>query len=373
MEYADLPESVKSDLDFPTLSDEGQRSPSIREWTAEKIETRRRFLQCNDDVAPCHIKDNPRRGRGRSFKAPKPVATERQHCPNIYVEHLPALPLCADDYRQGSFVLPRDMALNYQHIQFNRPKSYDWLVLDVDRDEAYRAAEDADLQAPNVIMVNPDNGHAHLAWLLARPVLRFNSSRREPLEYFAAIQRGYRRRLGADRAYSGTLTKNPAHRRWRVQWNTLKAYSLEDLDAALLPGDKKPEPRVALEVGEGRNVTIFDAIRTRGYRWATSSLDDLSAIRPKLAELAFDINDGFEMPLSEREVVHIINSVAGWIERKFSAEAFSRMQSARARKRWSGHISDRSTEPWKALGISRRTYYRHKAKGLIAGPTGSRH
>jgi hypothetical protein len=84
----------------------------------------------------------------------------------------------------------RVAALKRRHVQFNLPNSYDWLSFDVDRNEAYRAAEDANLPAPTIISV--ENGHALLSYLMEVPVHRFPSSSRKPIDYLADVQRATR-------------------------------------------------------------------------------------------------------------------------------------------------------------------------------------
>jgi hypothetical protein len=179
-------------------------------------------------VAQCHIKDNSRKARvgapGNSVvskrRAEIVTAISGGHVAvhQVFVELIPPRPYCGDDYSCGIKVLPRAQALNFRHIQFNRPNSIDWMCFDIDCADAYRSWDDANLPAPTLICVNPDNGHAHLAYLLSTPVHRFRSSARRPLEWFADIERGYRRRLGADTAFNGVILKNPLHLDWRVRW-----------------------------------------------------------------------------------------------------------------------------------------------------------
>ena len=302
-------------------------------------------------VAQCHIKDNSRR------------AVPRQGGAAAFPGLIPTKPYCADYFDEGLRIRGRKEALKRRHVQFNGPNSFDWINFDVDRDEAYRAAEDANLPAPTIISINPANGHGLLSYLLKTPVHRFASSNRRPIEWLADVQRGYTRRLDADRSFHGVVMKNPTHCDWRTTWPTIRPYTLEDLDCALDRTDKRREPKAALEFGEGRNCTIFNDLRQLCYREATSYFSNKLAFSNRALELALAINQQFSTPLSRKEVAAIARSVTNWIARKFSAEAFSKIQRRRANRRWTGHVSAEATKPWVVEGISRRTWYRRKNGG----------
>ena len=122
---------------------------------------------------------------------------------------IPLRPFCADDLADGLQIRKREIAVQKKHIQLNGPTAYRWLVHDIDRADAYFAHRDAVLAEPNFIAINRDNGHAHTAALLAVPVAKHQNARLEPLRYFAAVERGYTRRLAADRGYAGLIVKNP--------------------------------------------------------------------------------------------------------------------------------------------------------------------
>jgi hypothetical protein len=74
------------------------------------------------------------------------------------------------------------------------------------------------------------------------------------------------------------------------------------------------------------------------------------------------MNGQFANPLSDLEVRGIAKSVARWTWKHFTEDGLSDIQSARAKKRWTGHEAESTTKPWVKLGISRRTYYRRKGR-----------
>jgi Replicase family len=98
---------------------------------------------------------------------------------------LPPRPYCSNDPRnEGVRIRHRDIALRHRHIQLNGPNVVRFLSFDVDRNDAFFAAEDGNLPPPNFVAVNmqpgPREGHAHLGYLLADPVHKFAMSRRGP-------------------------------------------------------------------------------------------------------------------------------------------------------------------------------------------------
>jgi replicase family protein len=115
------------------------------------------------------------------------------------------------------------------------------MLHDIDVPGAYYAHDDANLPQPNLIMINPENGHAHTAYLLGTPVARHSAARVAPLRLFAAVERGIARRVGADRQYGGLISKNPLHRAWRVEARRQQPYSLHELSDWLFADDMKAD------------------------------------------------------------------------------------------------------------------------------------
>ena len=91
-----------------------------------------------------------------------------------------------------------------------------WLVFDYDRSDAWCAADEAGLPAPTLIVINRANGHGHLAYGLAVPVLLGPENKEEPKRYVAAVERAMAVRLGADLSYRGLTCKNPFHPYWET-------------------------------------------------------------------------------------------------------------------------------------------------------------
>jgi hypothetical protein len=280
---------------------------------------------------------------------------------------IPAKPYCADDLHHGLEIRARAVALRRLHVQFNAPAAFRWMLHDIDSPGATIAHDDAYLPPPNVITVNPANGHAHSAYLLKIPVARHSAARIEPLRYFAAVERGVGRRLGADRLYVGLIAKNPSHQYWRVEWRRDDPYTLDELADWLFSRDMAPDVSPRTTLGAGRNVTVFDELRTFAYREVRafkSRGERPDAFRARLERVAHGLNRQFPRALPTGEVRAIAKSVAKWTWKHFSVERFRARQSYLGKrgmaKRWAGHEAASETKPWEKLSVSRATYYRRK-------------
>lgn len=293
-----------------------------------------------------------------------PTSTMAQIFPDL----LPQKPYCADELEYGLVIRSRKSALKRRHIQLNTPNVFSWLHFDQDSAEGYFAADDGNLLAPTFIAENPENGHAHIAYLLKNPVSNFAASRSSPLHYLAAVERGMRRRLGADPNYTALIAKNPLHPDWRVEWQARQPYDLSELADWLWPRDTVPEPKRERS-GFGRNCDVFDDTRDFAYKNVIKFKRDVGSLDAwieRCQKIAAGHNLVFANQLPLSEIRAIGKSIAKWTWRTFSQQRFSEIQAwrgkRRAAKRWAGHTAAETTKPWLADGISRRTWYRRKAK-----------
>ena len=238
------------------------------------------------------------------------------------------------------------------------------------------------MPCPSWAAVNLENLHGHLVWGLSAPVLVDSPDlRQKPLRYLCAVEAAFRARLDADQGYSGLLTKNPTHQRWRVERGPRVGYTLEELADCFDAGElsshvaksKKPE-----EVGLGRNVALFDWLR----QWAYAAIRRYRGLRNQFPqwqaecyEKSLGRNGDFARPLDSRECYHVAKSVSRWTWHK-DAEAHARFlarQAARGRKgglasgvvRRAGSVEE--AKPWEAEGISRKTWYRRKSGLIVPG------
>ena len=212
------------------------------------------------------------------------------------------------------------------------------------------------------------NGHAHIAYQLSTPVYR--QGRTKPLAYLEAVQKGVRRALGGDPGYTGFLTRNPVHPDWETH-ATGCPVNLFDLAAEVLIAGSEPASPVS---GVGRN--SFEALRKHAPRAILKYLGQGEADfdRWEASCIRWAVTwtrEHHDKPLWPVEASGIGRSVARWIWARFSLETFSAIQAARGRKPKRGPIrasastteTNEQAKPWIAEGISRRAWYRRRAKG----------
>jgi len=110
-------------------------------------------------------------------------------------------------------------------------------------------------KAPNLVVVNPRNGHAHLIYLLGGWIRTDSgdASRMKVVRYAAA--------LGAGTAYSGRFHHNPLSTAYVTKVGRDAPYWLAEL--AQYVDLEKPAGKQA-RLGIGRNVEIFDRSRALG-------------------------------------------------------------------------------------------------------------
>lgn len=257
----------------------------------------------------------------------------------------PRRPYCADDLSAGLRIRSLRQALAHPYIQANPPNLRVWSIYDVDRPGAALAWEAAGLPPPTWAAINRRNAHGHLVWGLSAPVLVAGDGARDaPMRYLCAIESLMRERLRADPGYAGLITKNPCHPLWRVLRGPRLGYDLSELSEWLPDLDKhRPLRRRPEEVGLGRNVTLFDALRHYAYRAIRDWKPKRNYVlwQAHLYERALVRNGDFGTPLDPREVYHIARSVAKWVWHRFdlagSDRRFGELQAARARLRAKAH------------------------------------
>ncbi|MGO4686220.1 replication initiation protein [Hyphomicrobium sp. 2TAF46] len=299
-------------------------------------------------------------------QAPKwPLSHEGASLRHFFADLLPARPYCSDNPSDGLLIRRRDIAIRKSHIQLNGPAFIQFLIFDDDDAGAALRHRDAVLPQPNAIAINKASHRAHSMVWLATPIAKHSAARPGPLAFAAAVERGMRRRLGADPAFTGLIAKNPLHSDWDVEWRRDKPYSLEELDSWLFERDKRAE--ISNVHGLGRNCDCFDTVRTIAYREvldAKKAGKSIAEFQLRLEQAGRACNLGFSEPLPFSEIRAIAKSVAKWTWRNFSVERLSARQSILGRrgaaKRWSGHVSAEITQPWTTQEVSRATWYRRK-------------
>jgi hypothetical protein len=283
-------------------------TPTILEALQAKLAIRQRNRMHEEAAAAAR---RPKPATRRPFRHNTVILPDDDSLRGRLIAHLPRRPYCADDPREGLKVRSIMKAIQYRHIQFNGPAAFEWLHADVDRPGAYYADSDANLPPANIVMVKRENGHAHLSWLLASPVLKLDYGHKRPIDYYRAVQRGMTNRMDADKQFGGLMLKNPLHPDWLVDWRHDRPYTLDELNDWLFNSDKRFEPRAQADTqwDAGRNIIIFDDLRAIAYREVRQfkrHSQNREQFRSRLAAIADGINLQFHTPLDAHEIRAIV-------------------------------------------------------------------
>lgn len=280
-------------------------------------------------------------------------------------DDLPEKPYCSP-VKGVCYVNPKKLAIKEHYIQPNHPAVTRWLCFDVDRPDALFAYFHENTPVPNLTIVNPENGHAHLCYRLKEAVGLTGDSRLKPINYMRAVYYALRQALNADAGYVGNLIKNPfAKRMWQVYISGTKDYELKDL-ADMLDLEALPKTSDNDDIF-GRNIALFDHVRHIAYKLASQHSE--KTLLAELLPIATAYNATYPIPLFDNEVYTICKSISRYCySAKFSngnvSQAHREAQRIRGKvggtksKRTASKDSERTIKPWLELGISRATYYR---------------
>lgn len=239
------------------------------------------------------------------------------------ISKFPAKPYCSDDLSFGLQVRPKHIALLKKYIQPNHPYYTHFFVFDLDYPTAYVDLfyEMVGVPTPNLIVENPENGHAHYVYQLKTPIYQTDASKPKPIAYGNAVYSTLRELLKADVGYTGLITKNALHEHWRTHILRSEPYTLNQLANKLdLTQHKINKPITPDEaVGLGRNCCVFHTVRhwayieVRKYRGSTYN-QWLNAVIEQCSKL----NSQFTLPMNYNEVKGIAKSIARWVWKRDS-------------------------------------------------------
>ena len=169
--------------------------------------------------------------------------------------------------------------------------------------------------------------------------------------------------------YSGLICQHPNHGHWKVAVLQPELYTLDWL-ADFLDLNMANDKEIITDYGLGRNCTLFDKTRKWAYRAIRQGWPEYEQWQKACYERARAYNLQFTEPLDENEVSGIAKSIAKWTGSNFDQQSFDEyvirthspsMQSARGKKSKGGGRPSLG-EPWVSLGISRRSFFRKKAR-----------
>jgi len=258
-------------------------------------------------------------------------------------ERWPKKPYCSDD-KSAKWIRQLKTAVKQPYIQANPPHLRVWMIFDIDRPDGAFRWQDVNLLAPTWNAIHQNNGHAHTTWGISAPVLVDSPDMRQaPLRYLCAIEAGFREKLGADRDYSGLMTKNPIHPDWHVityGGPDLLLYDLDELaewiDLSKFIPKRGKNPDL---IGLGRNCALFENLRHWAYRNIRHYKGEVRNFiywKAEAYERALSLNGDFPNPLDSRECYHVAKSVSRWTWNRFDLAAsdarFSKLQAHRGRQ-----------------------------------------
>ena len=244
-----------------------------------------------------------------------------------FTNNVPKKPYCSDDLYLGLQIRPKATALLKRYIQHNHPYYTHYFVFDLDsknNSEPYSAYVDylysmVGVPEPNLVVENPENGHAHFIYQLATPIYNTDASKPKPIKYANAVYLALRTALDADINYSGLITKNALHSSWRTHVLREQPYTLDQLSERLDLTTKQINKEIKIDeaVGLGRNCCVFHTVRHWAYveirRYRGKTYDQwLDAVTAHCCSINVQFND----PMQYNEVKGIAKSIARWVWKK---------------------------------------------------------
>lgn len=281
----------------------------------------------------------------------------------LFTDRFPNKPYCSDDLNLGLQIRPKSLALLKRYIQPNHPYYTHFFVFDLDYPTAYVDLfySMVGVPTPNLIVENPENGHAHYIYQLKTPIYNTNASNDKPIKYGNAVYLALRDVLNADVNYSGLITKNAVHKHWRTHVLREQPYTLDQLSERLDLTTRQINKDIKIDeaVGLGRNCCVFHTVRhwayveVRQYR-AKSFNQWLEAVIAQCCS----VNAQFTAPMQYNEVKGIAKSIARWVWKR-DGYAYQEFIDRQARK---GQLGGKAKG--EAYNAKRKLAVRYKAKGM---------
>lgn len=243
-------------------------------------------------------------------------------------------PLSTNNFREGMKRHSREQALEMRFIETYNKSTPNMIVLDVDIDHASLTIkdmvyEDGLLPEPNFITTNPISTHAQVGYIIEG----FVSSPRA-IRFFEGVRKGLTVAAGGDAGYGGRTMRNPLSPFQVTEWTSEAPLSLTALNAFCAPLSSLQGMISSEELTGGRHTDTFSILRKWGYRNFLKFVNR-DSFAEAILDHALEINSSWEEPLPYAEIASIAKSVSQWSGwEDFNAETFSKIQQARALKRW---------------------------------------
>ncbi len=258
----------------------------------------------------------------------------------LFTGSLPAKPYCTNDPTAGMVIRNPVHALQRRYVQPNHINSKLWLVYDIDRPTCVNElTDDLLLPAPHFFVQNLENQHAHAFYGLETAIHLNENSSRKAMRFAAAVDCGITAQMKADGQYSGLIAKNPTHQHWRTYIINCESYDLGELAEYLDLDQYGDRRRLLPETGLGRNVNLFNRLRHWSYKAIRQGWPDSEQWDRAVLDRAIGYNTHYDgkgekkPPLHFKEVRQIAKSVSRWTFKNFSSHGFSKVQSARGKRK----------------------------------------
>lgn len=236
------------------------------------------------------------------------TTTELQNFQN----NIPKKPYCSSNYKIGTVIRNKEIALKQSHIQVNHPLYQKYLILDIDNNFLDILDENFGLN-PNLVIANKNDCKAHFLFRLDKAIIKTESSRIKPLRYAAAVEKALTTKLKADENYSGLLVKNPFCDQFRVFSYRQDPWNLNELTEYLDLSVKAPKQAIeSISTGLGRNCQLFDEIRLKYAYRQLNNFNTLESFQNYLLDKAIQYNNNFTHALNYSEVLSTVKSIAKW-------------------------------------------------------------
>lgn len=231
-----------------------------------------------------------------------------------FYNHLNEAVMTTDDFTEGLRFRKREKVDQYAYCGLN-PMYRAYMSFDLDFPGAARKFEDVKVPVPTIVTTNRANGHCHYLYRLVTPVAFHQNSHSQPQDYFEALQKAMTRQLGADTAFTHTLTKNPLHDRWIVETFSTQ-YHLSDFSEYIdLRSMQGVQSLQSSRFESGRNNTLFHTLRYRAYRQVANHSSE-ETLFAALLHHASVINSEFPIPLPIAEIQATAKTMAKWVWKK---------------------------------------------------------
>lgn len=285
-----------------------------------------------------------------------------------FYDNLSSKPYCSSgkdaDGNLFTSITSKKQAIKKALIQPNSPHEVKYIVIDLDDSDAlHKTLKESEVPSPHLIIQNPENGHAHLVYKLAKPVYFWGKAHSHPIRYLAKIEKGLKAAIGGDAGYSGNLMKNPMSAHWNTYSVTTApkdGYTLNELEEKLIALINFTEVHNSIksnkplnDAGFGRNCSLFDRVRVEAYKLGGGSYH---ALLEQILPIAKQLNNDFDEPLLQNEVKHIATSIARYCSKKDFSEShknFSKIQSSRSKRRWGDSTEKKiQAQKWASEGVN---------------------